>query len=141
VAATIVAFDPNRDLAVLAVPDIDREPLALGDAVAGESGAVFGHPGGGPLELSPYSVGEEVTATGRDIYDANSTRRQVLFLAAQLRPGDSGGPLVNPAGAVVGVAFAIAPDDPNVAYALTIEEVQAVLAGPLQPVDAGPCLR
>ena len=48
----------------------------------------------------------------------------MLFLAAELRPGDSGGALVDPSGAVVGVAFAIAPDDPNVAYALTIEEVQ-----------------
>ena len=141
VVATIVAFDPNRDVAVLAVPDIDREPLAMGDAAPGSSGAVFGHPGGGPLELSPYSVGEEVTATGRDIYDASSTRRQVLFLAAQLRPGDSGGALIDPSGAVVGVAFAIAPDDPNVAYALTIEEIQAVLSGPLVPVNAGPCLR
>ena len=141
VAATVVAFDANRDVAVLAVPGIERAPLPLVEATPGEVGAVFGHPGGGPLELSPFAVGEEVTATGRDIYDRSSTRRQVLFLASQLRPGDSGGPLVNAAGNVVGVAFAIAPDDPNVAYALTVGEVQAVLAGPLQPTGAGPCLR
>jgi len=141
IAATVVAFDPNRDLAVLSVPGIDRPVLSLGDAEAGEVGAVFGHPGGGALELSPFAVGEEVTATGRDIYGGSDTRRQVLFLAAELRPGDSGGALIDAAGAVVGVAFAIAPDDPNVAYALTIEEVQAVVGGPLQPVDAGPCLR
>jgi S1-C subfamily serine protease len=64
----------------------------------------------------------------------------VFFLSAELRPGDSGGALVDPTGAVVGVAFAIAPDDPGVAYALTIEEVQAVLAGPLAETSAGPCL-
>lgn len=141
VAATVVAFDPNRDLAVLSVPGLARAPLRLGDAVQGDVGAVFGHPGGGPLELSPYAVGEEVTATGRDIYGRSTTRRQVFFLAAELRPGDSGGALVNATGDVVGVAFAIAPDDPNVAYALTIEEVQAVLQGPLAPTAAGPCLR
>jgi S1-C subfamily serine protease len=141
VAATVVAFDPNRDLAVLSVPGIDRPALPLGDAVQGDVGAVFGHPGGGALELSPYAVGEEVTATGRDIYGRSDTRRQVLFLAAELRPGDSGGALVNASGAVVGVAFAIAPDDPNVAYALTIEEVQAVLVDALAPTGAGPCLR
>ncbi|MGV3759800.1 MAG: hypothetical protein ACO1PW_09710, partial [Actinomycetota bacterium] len=40
-----------------------------------------------------------------------------------------------------GVAFAIAPDKPNVAYALDIEELQGVLAGNLsQAVDTGPCL-
>ena len=140
VAATIVAFDPNRDVALLSVPGLDRPPLDLADVRTGDIGAVFGHPGGGDLELSPYSVGEEVTATGRDIYDRSTTRRQVLFLAAQLRPGDSGAALVNATGDVVGMAFAIAPDDPNVAYALTIDEVQAVLGGPLQPTDPGPCL-
>jgi S1-C subfamily serine protease len=138
--ATVVAFDPARDLAVLAVPGLERPALPLGDAVAGDVGAVFGHPGGGDLELSPYQVGREVTATGKDIYDGADTRRQVLVLASQLRPGDSGGVLVDAAGEAVGVAFAIAPDDPDVAYALTIEEVQAVLAGPLEPTSAGPCL-
>lgn len=140
-AGTVVAFDPNRDVAVLAVPGIGRPPLAFGDAESGEVGAVFGHPGGGQLELSPFSVGEEVTATGRDIYGDSQTRRQVLFLAAQLQPGDSGGALIDAEGLVIGVAFAIAPDDRNVAYALTVEEVQAVLTGPLQPTEAGPCLR
>lgn len=141
VDAIVVAFDAERDLALLSVPGIDRPPLPLGDTSPGGTGAVFGHPGGGPLELSPFQVAQEVTATGRDIYDRSSTRRQVFFLSAELRPGDSGGALVDPTGAVVGVAFAIAPDDPDVAYALTIEEVQAVLAGPLTPVGAGDCLR
>lgn len=141
VPATIVAFDPNRDLAVLSVPGIERPALPLGDAAPGAVGGVFGHPGGGPLEVSPFQVGDQVTATGRDIYDRSATSREVLFLAAELRPGDSGAPLVDPAGAVVGIAFAIAPDNPSVAYALTIEEVQAVLGGPLAPTGSGPCLR
>lgn len=139
--AEVVAFDPNRDLAVLSVPGIDRPPLPMGDGDDGDVGAVFGHPGGGDLEASPYQIGREVTARGRDIYDASTTERRVFFLAAELRPGDSGGALVDPTGAVVGVAFAIAPDDPDVAYALTNEEVQAVLDGPMTPTSAGPCLR
>jgi hypothetical protein len=141
VPAELVAFDPRRDLAVLSVPGLDRPPLSLGDAESGDVGAVFGHPGGGPLEVSPFEVGEEVTATGRDIYGTERTERQMLFLAAQLRPGDSGGALIDPAGAMVGIAFAIAPDDPNVAFALTVEEVRAVLDSPLAPTDSGPCLR
>ena len=65
----------------------------------------------------------------------------MLILAASLAPGDSGAALVDPQGQVVGVAFAIAPDKPSVAYALNIEELLAVLAGNLsQPVDTGPCL-
>jgi S1-C subfamily serine protease len=140
ITATVVAFDPARDLAVLRADGLDRPALPLVPADEGDVGAVFGHPGGGPLELSPFQVGREVTATGRDIYDAAPTSRQVLFVAAQLQPGDSGGALVDPAGEVIGVAFAIAPDDPNVAYALTVAEVEAVLSGPLEPVSPGPCL-
>lgn len=140
VAAEVVAFDPSADLAVLRVPGLDRPALPMGDAAAGSFGAVFGHPGGGPLTPSPYLVGEEVTATGRDIYGANQTRRQVLFLAAELAPGDSGAALVDASGSVVGIAFAIAPDQPQVAYALTIEEVQAVLGGELAPTGTGPCV-
>jgi S1-C subfamily serine protease len=140
ITATVVAFDPARDLAVLHADGLSRPSLPMVAAKEGDVGAVFGHPGGGALELSPFQVGREVTATGRDIYDSGPTARQVLFLAAQLEPGDSGGALVDPEGDVIGVAFAVAPDDPNVAYALTVAEVEAVLSGPLQPVPPGGCL-
>lgn len=141
VPATVVAFDHRRDLAVLRVPGLDRAPLPLGDADVGDTGAVFGHPGGGALRAAPFEVGREVRATGTDIYDRERTERQVLILAAALAPGDSGAGLVDADGRVVGVAFAIAPDKPDVAYALDVEELQAVLAGDLsQPVDTGPCL-
>jgi hypothetical protein len=41
---------------------------------------------------------------------------------------------------VVGVAFAIAPDRPDVAYALATDELAAVLTGDLvRAVDTGPC--
>jgi len=141
VTATVVAFDPRRDLAVLRVPGLDRSPLPLGDVDVGGTGAVFGHPGGGALRLAPFQVGRAVRATGTDIYDRERTEREVLVLAADLAPGDSGAGLVDSQGRVVGVAFAIAPDKPDVAYALAVEELEAVLAGDLgQPADTGPCL-
>ena len=55
-AATVVAFDPNRDLAVLSVPGLGRDVLPTAEATPGGVGAVFGHPGGGPLELSPFQL-------------------------------------------------------------------------------------
>ena len=67
-------------------------------ADTGETGGVFGHPGGGALEVSPFRVAEEITATGTDIYDQGSTSRDVLVLASDLEPGDSGSALVDPAG-------------------------------------------
>ena len=140
--ATVVVFDSARDLAVLRVPGLDRAPLALADGGEGATGGVFGHPGGAPLRVAPFVVGNEVRAVGSDIYDTSRTERAVLVLSSQLRPGDSGAALVDPGGTVVGVAFAIAPDDPDVAYALETSEVGAVLGGDLAtPVATGPCLR
>jgi S1-C subfamily serine protease len=102
---------------------------------------VFGHPGGGPLRIAPFQVGEEVQASGRDIYDRNRTERDVLILSASLAPGDSGAALIDGAGTVVGVAFAIAPDKPGVAYALSMDELNEVLTGDLtSEKDTGPCL-
>ena len=140
-AGTVVAFDPERDLAIIRVSSLNRPALPVLGVEVGATGAVFGHPGGGALRLAPFAVGEKVTAVGSDIYDNPGVRREVLVLAAELRPGDSGSALVNPDGAVVGVAFAIAPDRPGVAYALTVEELEAVVrtAGP-EPVSAGDCL-
>lgn len=138
---TVVAFDAARDLAVLRTSGADRRGLALDEAQLGTSGGVFGHPGGGPLEISPFQVGEQITAVGTDIYDQRRTERQVLVLAADLAPGDSGGALVDSQGRVVGVAFAVAPDRPGVAYALAVDELAAVLAGDLsEERDTGDCL-
>jgi len=86
-------------------------------------------------------VREEVAALGRDLYDAHATRRQVYILAAELAPGDSGGAFVDRVGRVVGVAFAIAPDRPGTAYALTVAELDAVLRAPRdRRASTGPCI-
>jgi len=141
VAATVVGFDPARDLALLRAPALDRSPLPLGSIDAGGRGAVFGHPGGGPLRLAPFRVADRTSATGSDIYDRAVVRREVLFLSAALRPGDSGSALTDQNGRVVGVAFAIAPDRPGVAYALSVNELRAVLSSPhASSVATGSCL-
>jgi S1-C subfamily serine protease len=138
--AAVVAFDPERDLAVLRT-DGEAPALSLRDADTGDVGGVFGHPGGGGLEVSPFRVAEEITAVGRDIYDQGSTSRDVLVLASDLAPGDSGSALVDPQGQVVGVAFAVAPDKPGVAYALAISELREVLERDLsRERDTGGCL-
>ncbi|MEY2452899.1 MAG: hypothetical protein QOD92_2473 [Acidimicrobiaceae bacterium] len=142
--ATVVAFDPDRDIAILRVPDINRPALPLGDGsfTVGGQGAVFGHPFGGDLTLSPFKVGEDTNARGFDIYDQHRTTRHIFVLSSDLAPGDSGGALVDPNGVVQGVAFAIAPDQPNVAYALTLDEVKPVLeSAGTEAVSTGPCIQ
>jgi S1-C subfamily serine protease len=129
--ATVVLYDPAIDLALLSVPHDADAPLAIGTPSVGETGAVFGHPGGqAALAIAPASVRRDVVAQGRDLYDQETTDRDVLILAAQLEQGDSGGALVNNSGQVVGVAFAIAPDKPGTAYALSSTELKTVLARP-----------
>ncbi len=140
--ASLVLFDTARDLALLRVPGLDQAPLPVGDAKVGDRGAVFGHPGGqDALRIAPAAVQDQINAVGRDLYGTSSSRREVFILAAELAQGDSGGPLVDTAGEVVGVAFAIAPDRPGTAYALTSDELRSVLAvSTRQPVSSGRCL-
>lgn len=143
--ASVVAFDPGRDLAVLRVRNLRLLPLQRAEGSDGMTGAVFGYPGGGPLTISPARISETVNAAGTDIYRTGRTRRQVYVVAAELAPGDSGGPLVDERGRAVGVAFAIDPGQEATGYVLTRAEVDAVLVpilngGAPEPVGAGPCL-
>jgi S1-C subfamily serine protease len=142
--ATVVTFDPVRDLAVLSVPRLTVSALALADGHKGDVGAVYGHPGGGDLKEAPARIGEEIVAVGTNIYRTSKSRRHVFVLAASLAPGDSGGALVNSNGAVIGVAFAIDPGRSGTSYALTNEEVRPVLDAAahrsVSLADTGACL-
>ncbi|MFN2607440.1 MAG: MarP family serine protease [Acidimicrobiales bacterium] len=140
--AVVQVFDPQRDLAVLSVPGLGEASLEVASAKVGDTGAVFGHPEGQiQVDVQPARVDDRRTATGRDLYNSAVTRRDILFLAARLAPGDSGGAFVNQSGAVLGVAFAIAPDEPSTAYALSDKELRAALAAPRTgSVSTGSCV-
>jgi S1-C subfamily serine protease len=129
-AAAVVAYDPERDLALLSVDGLDRPALALSDPSVGDRGGVFGHPGGRPLRIAPFEVTGRTAATGPDIYGTRVVTREVLQLATALEPGDSGSALVDPAGRAIGVAFAAATDRRHLGYALDISELRALLAAP-----------
>jgi S1-C subfamily serine protease len=150
-SARVVRFDADRDLALLAVPGLAEPALPVEtspgtsagqQALVGTRGAVFGHPGGqNQIAVTPYLVSQYIEASGQDLYDSHSTLRAVFIMASDLMPGDSGGPLVNQAGAVIGVAFAIAPDRTGTSYALSYTEVRSFLAsGSTTLVSTGPCL-
>lgn len=83
----------------------------------------------------------EFSAIGRDICRRELTRLAVYQLQASIRQGHSGGPFVRQDGTVLGVIFVASTSEPNVAYALTSQEIaprvaQARTSG---AVDTGPC--
>jgi S1-C subfamily serine protease len=127
-AATVVWFDPKRDLALLNVPGLPIQPLRLVSSVrAGTTGAVIGYPGGGGETVVGARVVARTTAVGRDIYSSSLVRREIYVLRARVRKGDSGGPVVDRSGRPLGVVFAASTADPNEGYALTAGELRAVL--------------
>ena len=139
---TVVAFDPSVDLALVAT-DLTRPALRLEEPEEGRDGLVLGFPGGGGFDPSPYSVAGLLDARGYDIYDRDLVDRRLVVLATDLAPGDSGSAVATPQGTVVGVAVAVAPDRPGVAYALAPDQVRSLVAslgGSRAPVGTGPCL-
>ncbi|HUY96881.1 MAG TPA: MarP family serine protease [Verrucomicrobiae bacterium] len=129
-SATVVLFDPRRDLAVLRVPGLDLAPLRFApDRGRGSSGAVIGYPGGGPERAVPAAVRGTLDAVGRDIYAAAIVTRQIEVLDAQIRPGNSGGPFLSPGGRVLGVVFAKSTVTPDLGFALSSREVEPDVRG------------
>lgn len=139
--ADVVAFDPDRDVAVLRVPGLAAPALPTGPAVsAGDPAVVAGFPGGGPYTLGPARVRGELTAAGTDIYQRDAVVRDVYSLRAIVRPGNSGGPLFDSRGEVVGMVFARSTTDADTGYALTLGEVRPVLSrAGSTPVATGVC--
>lgn len=122
--ATVVLYDPERDVAVLYVPGLALSPLSFaGPAAVGANAVVAGYPENGPFLAVPARVRGVQEARGPDIYQQNQVTRQIYAIRAVVRPGNSGGPLLSPNGRVYGVVFAAAVDSPDTGYALTAAEV------------------
>lgn len=141
--ATTVAFDPDRDIAVLAVPGLDARPLPTGPRqVHGNSVVVAGFPLGGPYDLEAGRVRDLVSASGDNIYKVPGVNRQVYSVSAKVEHGNSGGPLLSPSGQVVGTVFAKSTSDAGTGYALTLDETRSVVsagARATQAVSTGQC--
>jgi S1-C subfamily serine protease len=130
-AARVVLYDPQRDLAVLYVPGLSAPALTLaGRASNGTSAIVVGYPGNGPFSKVPARIGLSMEASGPNIYSTQQVNRQIYPIKAYIRSGNSGGPLLAPDGSVYGVVFAASTAYPDIGYALTSAEVRGdALAG------------
>jgi S1-C subfamily serine protease len=141
--ANVVYYDPDIDVAVLSVPDLDAPALTFDDtAASGDQAAALGYPENGPYLASAVRVREERTLRSPNIYGDETVYRDTYSLYAQVRPGNSGGPLVDGGGDVIGVIFAASVTDANTGYALTASQVAAAARAGLKAksaVDTGGC--
>ncbi|MEO3941842.1 MarP family serine protease [Paenarthrobacter nicotinovorans] len=141
----VVYFDPQRDIAVLAVDGLQSSPLPMSaDLPDGSPAAFAGYPHGGPFQSKPATVQGISTIIVPDIYGANPSPEQVYKLAGDVQPGNSGGPLLTMQGEVAGLIFAKTTTDAALGFALTMADLEPVAAqasGLSNPVTPGQCTR
>lgn len=142
--ATVMHYDPQRDLAILDVPGLDRAelPWAGEELDSGTDVVAVGYPLDAGLTFSPGRIQTDFTLRGPDIYDSQTVTRGVYTVLADIRSGNSGGPLLDTTGQVVGVVFGAAIDRPDIGFILTEEEVASTVADGLVdavPAETGAC--
>ncbi|THJ68774.1 MarP family serine protease [Arthrobacter echini] len=141
----VVRLDTSRDLAVIAVDDLQAAPLPLGEELENGTTAAFaGYPAGGPYRIQPASVQGLSPVLVNNIYGVDAQPLTVYSLAANVQQGNSGGPLLDLQGRVAGVVFAKSTTDAPVGYALSLEELRPIVESALSledAVSAGQCNR
>jgi len=125
--ATVVLYDPDRDVAVLYVPDLGLRPLQFASRPVDTNAdaILLGYPEDGPFFAGAARIRDRMEIRGPDIYNDRTVTREVYSIYGNVRSGNSGGPLIAPDGSVLGVIFAAAVDQQFTGFALTAAEVAA----------------
>lgn len=123
--ARVVLYNPEVDIAVLAVPGLDAAPLpfARGEEQPGDDEIVLGYPLDGPYTARAAKVRQRIQLGGPNIYESRTVTRDVYTVRGTVRSGNSGGPMVDPRGRVTGVVFGAAVDDAETGFVLTNQQV------------------
>ena len=134
--ATIVYFDPVRDLAVLKVDPALAAPIAIGSAAPGDQGSVIVYRKDAPVEL-PVSVERLVNIRTGDIYLQGKHIRPGYELNLDIQAGDSGAVVVI-GGKAVALLWATSREAQARAWAMQATLLADHLSGDTA-VDHGGC--
>ncbi|MEO0495575.1 MAG: serine protease [Actinomycetota bacterium] len=139
IPAEVVAFDPDRDVAVIAADAIrNGRPLATPSAGADATAVVWSPDVG--LESFDTSVTQLLRVTIEDIYVEDVVERRAFEFAGAITAGDSGAPILDEAGDVLGIVYARSRER-GVGFAVSTTEIRPVLAAASDsPVATGRCL-
>lgn len=141
----IVYFDPDNDLAVIAVSGLAAPALSLSDPLTvGDDAVIDGYPYGGPFTTGGARVLARSSESVENIYSTGRNVRELYTLAADIEPGNSGGPLLAQNGTIAGIVFAKSSEDADLGYAMTdtlLDPVVQKAATLSTAISSGTCVK
>jgi S1-C subfamily serine protease len=122
--ATVLAHNPDYDLAALRVQATDLPTIALGDSrqlQAGQMVLALGFPWG----VTGGATTGVVIGVGANLPELRESGREWLAASLHLRPGHSGGPMIDTQGRLVGINTMM--NGPDVGVAVPVHVAKAFL--------------
>jgi serine protease Do len=131
-AATVLARDPVRDVAVIKIDGNNFPTLPLGDSDSLQIGQTIIAIGNSLGEFT-NSVSRGIVSGLRRNVDAGSgfgsTERltDIIQTDAAINPGNSGGPLIDIEGNVIGINVAMAQGAQSIGFALPVNQAKRII--------------